>query len=291
MKTFDKIPVFLHIPKAAGTYIQSVIFKYLIRMNDNTSGYIRKITIENTTSNLTVYCNFLTDYWKTDINMKRHPISVDRNVDNPRAGCCSVDTFKTYLRNNQLTLLSVSVEPTIERDMRSGLFLAHDIIDIINGKAVNFTILRNSFDRQQSLYYYLTQGDSAHEPTHGKIKQKTFLDYLTSVNLEDSWLIRMLTGMPEEVEVNKHWYNTAINFINSHNFIISDIKNTDDTLDMVINNCTGIPLIKHDREGSDYNKTTYIKRINFSELTESNRDIFNNRVFWDQALYDHFIKK
>jgi len=291
-----KIPVYLHIPKNAGTYIESVFLSYFSRITNEpkepkSDYFIKRITVETENCNLTIIVRFLTDYWKTDEHMKHHPIAISRGVNNPRVRTCSIETFKTYLKNKQLSLLSITVEPAGNNlDMRHGLFLAHDLIDMIEGESVHFTILRECFSRQQSLFYYLKGDGSSHEPTHCGIKADTFLQYLSSPQLEDSWFIRVLTGMPNSVQINKHWFHLATNFLDSYNFIIGDIYQIDDTLNYVTNKCFAMTIEDSDKVRPHYNGTKIENKITIEDLDKETKQKFLERTKWDRKIYERYCK-
>ena len=293
MKTFDKIPVFLHIPKAAGTYVQQVIFNYLIRITDSMPGYFRKITIENEDVNLTVYCNFLSDYWKSDPNMKRHPVSIARGVNNPRAGHTGVETFKTYMKNDQVDVMFCVVEPVTmisstdnpPLDYRVGLFLVHELLNASNQQWSNFIILRDCFSRQQSLFNYINSASSKHEPSHGCIRSRSFNDYIMSNEIEDNWMTRALTGAGK-VDINESWCDQACDLLDNHNFLINDISKTDQTIDQITYDHFTMPIEPQDRGNPHYNSSEYIKKIKYTDLSPEAKKTFDNKTQWDRKLYE-----
>lgn len=290
-----KIPVYLHIPKNAGTYIHDVMVAFFSRISNEpkepkSDYFIKRITVEATNYNLTIIVKFLTDYWKTDPHMRHHPVAVSRGVNNPRARTCSIETVKTYLRNKQLALLSITAEPVGNQDMRHGIFVSHDLIDMIGGEPIHFTILRDCFSRQQSLYYYLNSNMSTHEPTHGTIKENTFLQYLSSESLEDSWLIRVLTGMPDAVKPDKHWFRVATDFLDSNNFIIGDISVTDSILNHVTNKCFACDIEDSDRSRTYYNSTKINNKITIQDLDNETTQKFLDHTHWDIKLWEKYCK-
>lgn len=289
----DKIPVYLHIPKNAGTYIQDVLINYFIRVTNEPKNlgwdcFIKKISVETPHCNLTVTVRFLTDYWKNDVNMKQHPVSAARGVNNPRARSCEIETLKTYIRNAQLQLLSVVVEPIGLRDLRHGVFLAKDLIELSDKSSINFTTLRECFSRQQSLYYYLTSAHSKHEPSHNCIKERSFLEYLSSESLEDGWLIRVLTNMDSTDTINKHWYQLAIDFLDTNDFIVSDISKTSSTLNDVVSNCFGETIIELDKKETHHNSTPNQNKITIDELDHNTRKLFESRCYWDIKMWKYY---
>jgi hypothetical protein len=289
------IPVHLHIPKNAGTYVQDVFSRYFIRTLEREKEKeffrVQKISVESPLFNLTLTVEFLTDYWKNDENMKAHPVAVMRGNNNPRAKSCGVETFKTYLRNKQLRLLAVVIEPVGNQDVRSGLFQAYELLDICGKTPLNFLILRDAFSRQQSLYYYLTGEESSHEPTHGSIKQESFLDYIKSEKVEDSWLIRVTSGMRTEESISRDWFNLTTNFLDFHDFEIGFIKDTDALINKVLFNCFNKEVIKLDREQALKNASGKSTKITIDSLDEETKQKFLEKTHWDTKLRERYCKK
>jgi len=288
------IPVHLHIPKNAGTYVQDVFSRYFIRIlereKEKEAFCVQKISVESPLFNLTLTVEFLTDYWKNDENMKAHPVAVMRGKNNPRAKSCGIETFKTYLRNKQLRLLAVVIEPVGNQDVRSGLFQVYELLGICEKTPLNFLILRDAFSRQQSLYYYLTGEESSHEPTHGSIKQESFLDYIQSDNLEDSWLIRVFSGMRAEEAISRDWFNLTTSFLDSHYFEIKSIKDTDLLINQVLFNCFNNEVIKTDREQALKNASAKSTKIKIDDLTEETKQKFLEHTYWDRKLWERYCK-
>lgn len=283
------VPVMLHIPKNAGTYIQHVVFKYFVRTKQQPGQYIRKITVEQDNINITAFCNFKTDYWKTDPNMKRHPVSVMRDVNNPRAGWCTLDTFNTYLQNDQFDTLFYVAEPVGMNDMRLTVNQIHKLIDATDDQAINFTILRESFSRQQSLYYYLRGEESIHEPSHDKFTCDTFKQHLVSDQLEDSWLVRVLTGnlnMP----VDQGLFDQACSYLDTYNFLIGDIRETDQLLDRVLQTCFECTTTTEDRKNPHHNSTKIENKITIDDLDQQTKQKVLDRTYWDRKIYERYIK-
>lgn len=279
---YNKIPVLLHIPKNAGSYIIQVLTKYFIRCKKNSSDLrVRRLTVQTQNSNLTIFCHFLTNYWETDPNMKQIA---------QRASSCKIGTFFTYLKNQQLEVLSIAVEPIEFSDMREGCFLAYKIIDLCKSEPFNFTIFRDCFARQQSLYYYLTSAASSHEPSHNSIKEESFLDYIKSSSLEDSWLIRVLTSARPDTSLNKYWLQVACNFLDSNNFLITDIGETDSALKHVIDECFDIPIAQIDLDNPFLNSTKIANKITLEDLDEQTKQKFLDHTYWDRRLWERYCK-
>jgi len=286
------VPVFVHIPKNAGTYIQGVMFRYLKRVME-AGGFLRKITVENELVNMTMFCNFKQDYWKTDPHMKPHPVSVFRGVINTRAGWCTVDTFKQYVVHDHFDILFCVAEPVSKPsnavfDIRDTIYTIHDMLNEYDIKPINFLILRDAFTRQQSLYSYLCSDESVHEPSHNLLKAESFINFLNSNDLEDSWLVRSLTGTRHST-LNESLYAQACAFLDANHFHIQNINNTDQLITDVVDQCFASPLSSDDFEEPQHNKTKNKPGISLQDLDTDTRENFLNYTYWDRKLWERYL--
>ena len=78
------------------------------------------------------------------------------------------------------------------------------------------------------LLYIITYVPKNHltKKTHGAFDARlaNFREYIKSHFMEDSWLIRSLTGAPINSALDKRWTEMATNFLLGNNFKISDIR-------------------------------------------------------------------
>ena len=154
-----------------------------------------------------------------------------------------------------------------------------------------FLILRNPFLRAQSIYNYNTSDESINDYSHGSIKSKTFEDYVTSEQLEDSWLIRNLINVNDSESLEEHHFQQVLEILKSFN--VYDIKDTDKAIQQTFIECYGFDTRKIELKSWDIvtkNETNY-KKINIEELSEKSQAIFKNRVFWDYKIINSFLKK
>ena len=107
-----------------------------------------------------------------------------------------------------------------------GLNVFDYICKIIKREPVYYTIFRDCFSRTVSMYNYLNSNKSKHEPTHKKIVYNTFEEYIKSYQLEDSWLIRKLLGVPGDKCINEDYFNKSCNILNKVK--IADVKNVEE---------------------------------------------------------------
>lgn len=279
-----KIPVYLHIPKNAGTYLIHVFTNYFVRLIGSASElHVQRLTVFGDDFNLTLFVKFNSDYWKTDENIKEHHFSA------ARARKCGFPTLKTYIENKQLNVLAIVVEPE-NGELRPSFSKVEQILNLCGSKGVYFSIFREVFSRQQSLYNYITGEESSHEPSHKSIKEASFVEYLSSDSLEDSWLIRSTTGMKDDWTITGFWFNQCCNFLNSLNFLIKDIKNTDDIINEVLFSCFKEGLSSSDTNTNMRNSTKIENKITIDDLDKETKQKFLKQTYWDRKLYEMYCK-
>ena len=295
-----KLPIYIHVPKNAGTFVQSVLKQHFIRTRDvdeeNTYRYYRKVTVETPVANISVHCMFKTEYWRSDPHMKRHPLSIMRNVNNPRAGWCTWDTFETYMKNYQLDILFVSVEPILNPesptlpDLRCGYFIALQIAKCVGKQPQSYISLREPYNRQQSIYHYIRGSESTHEPSHGSLISETFEDYIMSPQLEDSWLIRCMSAIPNQQHLNEYWLQHTMYFLQQHEFQVYDIKQTEHMLNDIVSCVHECSIVADDLSKAHENKTSYIIKTKFADLQPEAKVRFNQVTRFDRMLYNTYCK-
>lgn len=275
-----KIPVYLHIPKNAGTYLIHVFTNYFVRLAGSASElHVQRLTVTGDNFNLTLFVKFNSDYWKTDENIKEHHFSA------ARARKCGFPTLKTYIQNKQLNVLAIVIEPE-DGELRLSFSKVEQILNLCESKGAYFSIFREVFSRQQSLYHYITGEESIHEPSHASIKESSFVEYLSSDSLEDSWLIRSTTGMKDSWPISKFWLNQCCNFLDNFNFLIKDIKNTDDIINEVLFSCFKEGLSSSDTNTNMRNSTKIENKITIDDLDKETKQKFLDKTYWDRRLWE-----
>ena len=280
----DKIPVYLHIPKNAGTYLINVFTNFFVRLVGNASEFhMQRLSICGDGFSLTVFVKFNSDYWKTDKNIKQHHFTA------PLARKCGFPTLKQYIQNKELNILAIVIEPE-DGELRCSFEKVHNILRSCKAEGFYFSILREVFSRQQSLYYYITGEESRHEPSHKSIKEASFIDYLSSESCEDSWLIRATTGMKDNWPITEFWLNQCYNFFNSFDFLIGDIKNVDDIINQSLFSCFKEGLRSSDTNTNLRNSTKIKNKITIDDLEEETKQQFLKQTYWDRKLWERYCK-
>jgi hypothetical protein len=287
----NKIPVFLHIPKNAGTYVLSMtmtLFRYygIIKGWRNKTGWnlnLRIILLEQDRKQIaTMFVYDPEEIRNTNADFKQHS-------ENKYCNIIDVDSFKKELKTKKLILFSIVVEDHGIKFVKDGLY--EKFCEEIKSVPLYYTLLRDPFDRSLSMYHYITSSSSIHEPTHGAIKFKTFEDYLNSYQLEDSWLIRNLINIPYSREITEEDYEHSCFILNQ--FKIKDISKADNLINEVFLECYNIDqsIITDDLRNIEKNVTLNKNKICFSELNEETKNNFLKRTECDFKIYNKYCKK
>lgn len=276
-----KIPISLHIPKNAGTYLMILSQIYYVRLYSLHENYLRRVYIDHPRGRLTVICLFMNDYYVDDENMKNW-----FDDDDNRRTECELDTLIQYIENDMLRVLHIFVEPIDVIDLRTGFFLAKDIANTCNQPIHNYMVMRNTFERQQSLFNYMTSSNSTHEPTHMAIYSRNFDDYLQTYQLEDSWVIRALTGVRDDIELDEHWLQTTIDFLNNNNIEHVNIRDVDTYIDDLLYSTCGVPVeqVIPNKKIVIKNDSVKFVKSSIDEISPAARQCFESRAKWDIEL-------
>lgn len=289
MTRYKHIPVTLHIPRNSGTYQSWLFQRFLVNSFEDTNMFnVRRICVNQPTYSLIFYCYMNDQAYLSDDRM-------DQTTEDERQTLCTMKTFLEYLRSDMLTIMSVFIvsKHTDNLDMRDSWFDVRDVLKIQNSIPYNFITIRDTFSRQQSIHNYLSSIQSKHEPTHKALTRKLH-DYVCSDKLEDSWLIRCLTGMPMSSAINRHWYSQALKFITDNDIKIVEIDHVIDSLEIIYKLCFDISFIKKVVTNNNIltmntNKSRKMK-IPFHKMSKKARVTFLSRTRWDRYIYQTLVK-
>ena len=297
IKDPEYLPVFHHIAKNAGTYVLSWMMmlcrKYnLFNGSADIEGWgahrIRRGLLHLEDGKQLTCCY----YTPTDIN-RHNPNFCMHSTEDMSSDDVDIETFIECITSKDVVPFSISIDP-----MGPGWKSARLAIDRIRESAnlkhlLHFTVLRNPFDRAQSLFHYLGSDSSKHEPTHGSIKSPTFFKYVKSDELEDSWFLRSLLDLGEDVVIEPYHLTLAHNTY-LKNFRIKDISEVDNLIDSVFHGVYGV--MRKDVEESvvnnnlDKNETPNKHKIDINYLSEETRQKFLDRTYWDRKLWERYCK-
>jgi len=281
----NKIPVFLHIPKNAGTYVSDwflIAFRYYRRTYTD---WLKNQTPESDTiksiqivENGFIIARVLIG--DSEHFCEKYPYFIEKR------SCTEWDIeFKNVTHNfiKNLFIFGIIIES-------HGFKKRHIILNLFKDYYLHeFLILRDSFSRTQSIFNYNKSEQSKHDYSHGLIKAKTFEEYILSNKLEDSWLIRNLTDIEDSVGLDENSFNKAVNALT--NVKVYDIKYTDKSIQEAFLNCYNFDSqqIKLNSWDTVTKNETFNKKIKIEELSKNTQLVFLERTYWDNKLYNTFL--
>ena len=274
------LPVFFHIPKNAGTYIQNRVFaSCAIR------GILHDTNLEKPPVKI---CDIVVDdhvlyrgivyiNLKNEKHFKHFKPICDHSIQ------VEYDDFLSVL--DKVAIQSIAVQ-----DSGFGRF-SDDWDDVLKGQTVyKYTCLRDPYSRCQSMFNYLKSPKSAHEPHHDIFKDMSFIEYLNSYYLEDSWLIKNINNMSDQDIITSDDYYQTCKKLTTMN--ICNMNNIDKCLSVMFDCCYKFDLSQHTYRGIykniHYNKTDYNDTIEYNKLSNYTKNVFKNRVKFDQRIYTRF---
>ena len=272
----NSIPLFYHIPKNSGTYVYHSMLNAARLYNENKVQVIRVILEEKyVMAKLIVIDNlhFLNEY-DGFASLNSAKITWNLRVDG-----LTEDILQ------QLSIHSVVIEARGFRHTETSLKSLFLFLAKFN--LHKFIILREPFSREQSLYNYLTSDKSKHECTHGIFKNASFEEHVMSKQIQDSWLIRSLLNIPMGEQLTEDHFNKTCEKMCNLN--VYDIKDTDEVVKEMLLKCFNIQNFDIESAANKKHDNIY-KKIKFEELPLDSQNIFKERKYWDQKLYNYFIK-
>jgi len=285
-----RIPVFFHIPKAAGTSVQ---YDMLSVISNGYNGDDRKlvqsacVTFPN--GNMIECIIKLTD-----------PVIIDNDVIKPYPiytkwkFCIMYETLVYMLNEGSCTLHGIIINPVGELDFRDTVFKCRGLCSLVKVPEMIFSVLRDPFSKAKSMYtYYKSDDEFARRDrqtwSKGREYAMTFEEYLCSGQVEDGWFIRAITGVRNDIELKKEWYELAVDFSESQDFQLFDIKQTTRRTRHILRKCfketVSFPEIQTKNKSSTGN---IYKTID--DLPEDVRSKFLSRTAWDYNFYNYYCR-
>jgi len=294
----EKIPVFLHVPKNGGTYVNTITMKFfrLHALNNfwvdlqKEGKLLKKIHKLLVTSNgKEIMTVFVFDPFLRHESSNLYTLC---NSEDTFASYIDLDCFLNEILTENIKIFSILIKSRGFQFLRTGLFEL--IFEITNQIPIYYTFLRDPFYRCQSIYNYIKDQKSIHEETHNKIKSKTFDEYLCSDELEDSWLIRELMQTPSGQELHNDNFEEACLILDKVK--IKDINYCDKLINEVFEECYNLNIEKLNKlndliidKGIEKNCLNKVK-INFNEIEYSIQKIFLDKTKFDQYIYKKYCK-
>lgn len=294
----ELLPVFYHIPKNAGTYVLSWIkalcsqyhlFKNSDSVNQHSLHKIRRVllTLEDGAQLSCFY------YTPTNINSSNSNFHIISTNDG-HSDQVDLEVFIDCIESKDVEIFCIAVEPVLIgwRSARSAINLL--LQASLRKSLLDFVVLRDPYERAQSIFNYLHDKNSSHEPTHNAIESHNFIDYIHSLQLEDSWFLRSVINIPESTIIEPY-HLTLAHERWLKNFYISDITQVDSLINKVFNDAYGISQLDIEdqflKNNIYKNETSYTFKIEFKDLNKVTQQKFLDHTYWDRKIWERYCKK
>lgn len=264
-----KLPVFFHIPKNAGSYVLNKC-SFLMRWVYKNTRHYRIDVLKEGVITYRLLCTSdkkLNEEVFKKINNVLHEVELEALVLE------DIDICLIVVSNNGLKNYKQEIYKFIPND----------------SKPYEFTLLRDTYSRTQSLYSYIQSSQSAHELYHNSYENMSFSDYLDSSKLEGGWLIKNLLGIPDEDAITEEDFNNACKTLDK--MLVYDVSEVEFCLEKMFRECFDLETSKIDtsRYHKYDNKTKDKIDIPFDSLGERTKTAFLNQTYWDKKLYEKYI--
>jgi hypothetical protein len=265
----SKLPVFFHIPKNAGSYVLNKCSFFMRRVYNNTRHYRIDVLKEGviTYRLLCTSDEKLNEEVFKKINHVLHEVELEDLVLDG-INICLIVVSDNGLKNYKEEIYK---------------FIPND------SKPYEFTLLRDTYSRTQSLYSYVQSSQSAHELYHNSYENMSFSDYLDSPKLEGGWLIKNLLGIPDEDAITEEDFNNACKTLDK--MLVYDVSEVEFCLEKMFRECFDLETSKIDtsRYHKYDNKTKDKIDIPFDSLGERTKTAFLKQTQWDNKLYKRYV--
>ena len=273
----SKIPLFLHIPKCAGTYMLSyqsdvmceryklISDHIMIHVMRGSSLAYKILAVIDNKGNLSDQFRYIRKVYHLSLyEVDIDHLSVD-DLDIFSIIVCA-EGFRSYKRD---------LYPILEK---SGLS-THETV-----------YLRDEFERTKSLYNYIQSPQSSHETTHNVFRFNSLSDYINSDHLEDSWLVKNLLDLPDGQDVTDVHMNKLYDILD--NMSVQSIDNIENDIKRVLAEYKGLRYNPKDiaLDDSSKHKTKYKNDIKFGELDKDTQSRFKERMSRSYEIYNRYIK-
>ena len=327
IKDPEYLPVFHHIAKNAGTYVLSwatmLCRKYHMLKGDSrvlhwTSAKIRRALIHLVDGRqLTVIYFTPTDLTGSKLGIfSLHPeleqfsrggdermliFEAQSNHVNglyPDGGDQATNIipkqdFLNFIQTGEIEPFCVIIDPMNAGWKEARLYIDKVLALLKQKNCLHFTVLRDPYNRAQSLFHYLKGEESSHEPTHNSIQAKSFEDYIQSDEIEDSWFLRSILDMPNNQVIEPYHLTLAHEGYLKY-FRISDTSKVDFLINNVFHGVYGIKQSDvEDRVvklNLHHNATPNKLKIKFEDLEPVIQQKFLDRTYWDRKLWKRYCE-
>ena len=274
----QKIPVFYHIAKNAGTYVSDWLLVGFRQYRRTRTNWLDRYTPEKDSIKTIqiIKDNFIVsrllvgdpNYILDDNKILTRLTKNDFKIDIKEIHQLNVFVFAVIVEGRGFRIKDQIIENFKHYDLKQ------------------FLILRDCFSRTQSEFFYLQSQASTHEYTHKAFGNMSFEEYILSNYIADSWLIRNLLDVKDTEPITQQIFDQTCSLLKER-VKIYNIKQTNKAISDILIECYQIDpnkIILKNWDIIQKNKNQY-KKIQLEELPLSIQKTFNEKTYWDQQLY------
>ena len=276
----QKLPVFFHVPKNAGTYVTDWLLVGFRQYRRTKTNWLQNYTPEKDSIKtiqilredfIVARClvgdpNYILDAANSLTKLDKNNFKID---------------IKEIYQLNEFFVFAVIVEAR-------GFKIKDQILENFKQYDLKqFLILRDCFGRNQSEFHYIQSQASKHELSHKAFGDMCFEEYILSDYFPDSWLIRNLLDVKDTEPITQKLFDQACSLL-KETFKVYDIKQTDKAISDILIECYQIDPKDIQLKNWDCiakNENQY-KKIKLEDLPLSTQKTFNEKTYWDQNLYN-----
>lgn len=313
----SKIPIFLHFPRCGGTsniaWATTFFHEYCRKLDLEIINKDRRPTLRTRR----VHCNiggvaeiiaFVYDKSLCLYNnpnfkggkMHKHPRIEGKFITKGDPYFCEgeIEKFATLVMSGDLEIFCLQISPQTKNkksNPRLGIKIAVEMLEEINLEPMIYCALRKPFDLTKSFYFNWSKDK-------GDISYDHFVNFLQSPQLEDSLIIRYLTGLSNGQEIDQEHFDEAFSLLKHCK--VTELNNLTGATSEVFESCYGISAkdLKRMPSTNEFNKSflpNFLNEFNLDGLkgvdykkenSISLYDYYKGRVYFADKLYTSFIQ-
>lgn len=271
----NKIPLFFHIPKSAGSYIRSRLWRVFMDEIEDRKNAKNIIVTSKEGNEIFRFSVSDTDNITKDNSFKKD-LYYDESV--------FVIDFESLKKLNLKKVVNVFDASVLAEGFGMWQEFEKLIKNIAKKDTLRFTVLRDPLQREMSLYNYIVVDQPKYEKNNYKIREKSFKEYAFSERMSDSWLLRNLVDVNGEIS-DKH-LDEALDILNG--FDVYDIINVEKCIKKTIKKCYNLDVKTTHNSAVFRNKSKTEKQTDFDKKFLT---FFYKKKKYDYALYNKYKDK
>lgn len=317
-KRNQKIPLFLHFPRCGGTtnigWSTIIFHEFCKRFNLEiiSKGTIPKLRIKRIHCDVNGISEIIFFVYDKSLCLNGHPSFATNSIrrhkyikggfsysGDPYFCKGNLKDLKPLFSSGDLELFCAQVSPQSNKttsNPRLGIKAAIDVIEEVGAEPLIYCALRQPFDLTKSFYFNWHKDKKS-------TNYSDFISFLQGFKLQDSLIIRYLTGLQNGQEIEFPHFKECHRILSQS--MCEDIENITPLISKVFELSHGLSIENLPRilRHSDTNRSDlpfFLQSIQLKDLKnikyEQNEAIdlnqyYEGRTYFAQMLYDNLVKK